>query len=218
MTSDGKGFLILCVLLIVLGVISFVWLPFGLSPREVGYPGVILVLLGGFFAWIGLYNRARARREAYIRVEGVDGKAKLVQWWILGKSGGELELIENIKFELEVMLAGKPPYKVNHRQLTSFGVYSQLSKGMILPVKVHPEKPRQLLLDWEQMGTQVQQVQVLNGADLPVNVAEMIKGLGVVGGKKDLKDKLSELEAAYKEGLITEGEYDSKRAEILKNL
>jgi hypothetical protein len=31
------------------------------------------------------------------------------------------------------------------------GVIDRLSKGMILPVKVHPEKPKQLLLDWDQM-------------------------------------------------------------------
>jgi len=106
---------------------------------------------------------------------------------------GAMEYIERCEFELEVMVAGKPPYKVKHRQSTPFAVFSQLSKGMILPVKVHPEKPGQVLLDWEQMGTQV-----LEGADL--------------------KDRLSELEDAYKEGLVTADEYESKRAEILKNL
>ena len=159
--------------------------------------------------------KTRAKREAQLREEGIDGKAKLVKWWIIGKSGGELELIELIKFELEVMVTGKPPYKVKHRQLTPFGVFTNLSKGMILPVKVHPEKPRQLLLDWEQTGSQVQ---VMDAADLPVNVLEVIKGLGVVDGKRDLKDRLSELEDAYKEKLITVDEYESKRAELLKNL
>jgi len=35
------------------------------------------------------------------------------------------------------------------------GVINRLSKGMILPVKVHPEKPKQLLLDWDQMQEQI---------------------------------------------------------------
>jgi len=157
----------------------------------------------------------RAKREAQLRSEGIDGEAKLVQSWIIGKSGGELESIELIEFELEVMVTGKPPYKVKHRQLTPFAVFTNLSKGTIIPVKVHPEKPKQLLLDWEQTGTQVQ---VMDAADLPVNVLEVIKGLGEVEGKRDLKDKLSELEDAYKEELITVDEYESKRAELLKNL
>jgi len=157
----------------------------------------------------------RAKREEQLRAEGIDGKAKLVESWIIGKSGGELESIELIEYELEVMVTGKHPYKVKHRQLTPFGVFTRLSKGTIIPVKVHPEKPKQLLLDWEQTGTQVQ---VMDAADLPVNVLEAIKGLGEVDGKRDLKDRLSELEDAYKEELITVDEYESKRAELLKNL
>jgi len=35
------------------------------------------------------------------------------------------------------------------------GVINRLSKGMTLPVKVHPEKPKQLLLDWDQMQEQI---------------------------------------------------------------
>jgi len=157
----------------------------------------------------------KAKREAQLRAEGIEGKAKLVESWIIGKSGGELESIELIEYELEVMVTGKQPYKVKHRQLTPFGVFTRLSKGTIIPVKVHPEKPKQLLLDWEQTGTQVQ---VMDTADLPVNVLEVIQGLGEADGKRDLKDRLRELEDAFKEELITMEEYESKRIELLKNL
>jgi len=157
----------------------------------------------------------KAKREAQLRAEGIEGKAKLVESWIIGKSGGELESIELIEYELEVMVTGKQPYKVKHRQLTPFGVFTRLSKGTIIPVKVHPEKPKQLLLDWEQTGTQVQ---IMDAADLPVNVLEVIQGLGEADGKRDLKDRLRELEDAFKEELITMEEYESKRIELLKNL
>jgi hypothetical protein len=157
----------------------------------------------------------KAKREAQLRAEGIEGKAKLIESWIIGKSGGELELIELIEYELEVMVTGKQPYKVKHRQLTPFGVFTRLSKGTIIPVKVHPEKPKQLLLDWEQTGTQVQ---VMDAADLPVNLLEVIQGLGETDGKRDLKYRLRELEDALKEELITVEEYESKRAELLKTL
>lgn len=87
------------------------------------------------------------------------------------------------------------PYKVNHRQPTPVDLLGQFRPGVILPVKVHPEKPKQLLLDWDQM-----EVQVI-----------------VEDEKKELKDHLSELEDAYKEGLIAKDEYESKRVEILEN-
>ena len=35
------------------------------------------------------------------------------------------------------------------------GVIDRLSKGVILPVKVHLEKPKQVQLDWDQMEEQV---------------------------------------------------------------
>ncbi len=159
----------------------------------------------------------RKQQEEMLRAEGIDGKAKLGEWWIIGKSGGELEMVEFIKFELELTVSGRSPYNVMHKQLTPYGVYSRLSKGMILPVKVHPEKPKKLLLDWDQFGAGPQ-VQILDGADLQVNVVDALKDLGITTGKKDLKGRLSELEELYKEGLITKDEYDNKKAEILKDL
>jgi hypothetical protein len=66
---------------------------------------------------------------------------------------------------------------------------------VILPVKVHPWKPLELLVDWDQMKTQIAE-----------------------GESKELKDRLSELEDAHKEGLISQDEYENKRAETLKDL
>ena len=157
----------------------------------------------------------RAKHEAQLRAEGIDGKARLVNSWIVGKSGGEIESIELIKFELEVMVPGESPYTLTHRQLTPFSVFSSLSKGMIIPVKVHPKKPKRILLDWEQMGTHVQ---VVESGNLPGSVKELLNGLVEADGKRELKDRLRELENAYKENLITLDEYKSKRADLLKNL
>jgi len=157
----------------------------------------------------------RARREKQLRAEGVDGKAKLLNSWIIGKSGGELESIELLEYELEVFVPGKPPYKIKHRQLTPFSVFTRLSKGMEIPVKVHPKKPKRILLDWEQSATPVQ---VVHAAGLSDINSEVLSGLGEMGGRRDLKARLRELENAYNEKLITVEEYESKRAELLKNL
>jgi len=157
----------------------------------------------------------RKKLEEQIRAAGIDGMAKLVQWWIIGKSGSELELVELIEYELEITVTGLPPYPVKHRQLTPFGVFTVLSQGMVFPVKIHPENPKKLLIDWDQMKPRSQ---VMGAADLPENVLETLRDFGAMGGKKDLKARLGELETAYHAGLITEKEYQKKREDMLKEL
>jgi hypothetical protein len=195
MLGAGIAFLIISIVLILFAAGCFVGL-FGLDPKESTLAGIILLPIGGVFAAAGIFIVAKARRKKYLLAEGVDGKAKLIQWWVFSRSGGAVSYVERCEFELEVTVTGNPPYKVNHRQPAPIGVLGLLSKGMILPVKVHPEKPKRLLLDWDQMEAQA--------------IDE--------GEKKALKDRLSELEDAYKEGLIAKDEYENKRAEILKNL
>jgi len=213
MSSDGKGFLTLGITLLVLAPMSLVLALSSLLPIEFALVGLIFLLLGGVFAGTGSYLRARVRREAEIGEEGIEGKAKLINWWIIGKSGGELSAVEYCKFELEVMVEGKPAYKVEHRQLVPFGVYSHLSKGMVLPVKVHREKPGKVLLDWDrEIG------QVSGGISLPVDIEKVMKGLIPKEEKGQLKERLRELEEAYNDRLISKEEYESKRTEILKNV
>jgi len=213
MSDDGKGTLILGTLLLVLAAVSFVLPLLSLLPKEFALAGPVFLILGVVFTGSGIYMRARVRREAEIREKGIEGKAKLVRWWILGKSLGELNTKELCKFELDVMVEGKPVYKVKHRQLVPFGIYSQFSNGMVLPLKVHREKPERVMLDWERV-----EGQVIDGMTLPDDVIAAIKGLKPLKEKGDLKDRLRELEDAYKERLISADEYESKRAEILKNL
>ena len=158
----------------------------------------------------------RKKLEEFLRAEGINGTARLGERWYVGKSGGEMELIEFMEFELEVSVPGRTPYKVKHKQLTPYGVYSKLSKGMILPLKVHPEKPSKLLLDWDNMEPQVQ---VMDQTDLPENILAAMQRLGVGGGsKKDPKTRLHELDELHKEGLITAEEYKTKRDQILNEL
>jgi hypothetical protein len=110
--------------------------------------GLLFLVLGPLPGFIFL-GRARDQREADIREKGTDATAKLVEWWIIGETNPTLEMEKACKFELEVMMEGKPSYKVKFRQIVPFGIYTQLSRGMILPVKVHPENPARVILDWE---------------------------------------------------------------------
>lgn len=147
MSNDGKGIIIAGSIIIVISPIFFVlrlfinWLP-----KNVILAGYILILIGVIFIAIGIYQRKLFLRETEIRDNGIDARARLVNWWILGKDGGDLSAEEYCKFELEVTIEGKPPYKLIHRQLVPFGIYNQLSRGMILLVKVHQDKPERVIL------------------------------------------------------------------------
>jgi hypothetical protein len=195
MLVGGLVCLIIGLVLMMFGGASYLGL-LGLDPNESTLAGWILLLVGGVFVMSGIYLVARARRKAYLLAKGIDGKAKIIHYWVFSRSGGTVSYVENCDFELEVTVAGNPPYIVKHSQPTHINIIGHLSEGMILPVKVHPRKPKQLLLEWDRFEVQVNDE----------------------GEKKALKDRLSELEDAYKDGLIAKDEYESKRAEILKNL
>ncbi len=195
MSAAGKVFILIGIVLILFAAVCLAGL-LDTDTEEFALVGIILLPIGVIFALLGMYLVALARQRAYLLAEGIDGQAKVIQWWLFSKSEGVVSYVENCKFELEVMVAGKTPYQVSHRQPTPIGLLEHLREGVILPVKVHPKKPKKLLLDWDRMETQVD-----DG-----------------GEKRELKDRLSELEGAYREGLIARDEYESKRAEILKDL
>ena len=195
MAGAGKVFIAIGFIIMLFAVVLFMGL-FGLDPFESPLGGIIVLPIGAVFAASGIYVVTSARRKANILSDGVDGKAKILQWWLYSRSGGVVSYMENCDFELDVMVPGKPPYQVKHSQPTPGGLLGHLKEGVILPVKVQPEKPKQLMLDWGQVEDQV--------------IAE--------DEKKTFKDRLNELEDAYKEGLVEKAEYESKRAEILKDL
>lgn len=213
MSSEGRGFLILGIVLIVLGAIGLILPLVSSLPGEFALGGIISLLVGLVFAGSGVFLGARKRREAAILQDGIPGQATLVNWWIIGKSGGELDAVEYCEFELDVSVAGKPPYRVKHRQLVPFGVYHQLSRGMILPVKVHPEQPKRLILDWDQQGEQV-----TTGTVLPAGLGAVLAKMASTAEQGSLKDRLQQLQEAYNAGLISAEEFESKKAAILKEL
>jgi len=171
----------------------------------------LVFLIAGSLAGLAFLGPARDQRETEIREKGIDAKAKLIEWWMMGETNPTLEMEKACKFELEVMLEGKPPYTVQFRQIVPFRIYTQLGRGMILPVKVHPDKPERVILDWER-----ESVQAIGEIPVSVNVAEVMKGLIPVEEKGQLKDRLRELEDARKDGLISQDEYENKRTELLK--
>lgn len=147
MSGGTKAFLVLGILFVALAVAGLVLILLDLLPRWVAIGGMLLLVLGAVLVGSALTIQARDRREERIRRRGIEGTAKVIQWGIAGKSGAvSMDAVESCGYEVEITVEGRDPYRVRGHQLLPFAVYSQISEGMVLPVKVDPKDPQRILL------------------------------------------------------------------------
>jgi hypothetical protein len=149
MSGSGKGIIILGILLIAVGVGLGLLAFYSLIPLTFILVALILVILGMLTTLGGYLMSRKSSRVDEIREKGLAGSARLLNWWLLGKSGGELEAVEFFEFELEIHLDQRSPYTVKHRQLVPYEIYNRFQKGLTVPVKVHPDKHEKVIIDWD---------------------------------------------------------------------
>jgi hypothetical protein len=51
-----------------------------------------------------------------------------------------------LELSMTVTIPGRPPYPVKHRQLVSHAALARFQPGSVLPVKVSPQDPNQLMI------------------------------------------------------------------------
>lgn len=149
MAGSGKGIIIMGILLIAAGSGAGLLAFYGFIPLTFILIALILVILGMLTTLGGFLWGRKSSQTDEIREKGLDGSARLINWWLLGKSGGEMEAVEFFEFELEIHLDQRSPYTVKHRQLVPYEIYNRFQKGLTVPVKVHPEKPEKVIIDWD---------------------------------------------------------------------
>jgi hypothetical protein len=135
--------------LLVLGIMGLILSLIDKMPRWLIYAEIPLVILGLVFSGIGLYMHGRMKQDEKIRTEGIPGKAKILKWWVVAKSGSSVDLIERCGFQLEISTEKNQPYKIKHTQLVPYKIFNQLSEGLILPVNIDPKKPERVVILWE---------------------------------------------------------------------
>jgi hypothetical protein len=214
-------------LMIIIGLAGIVLWLLGVLPGYLVLPLETVPIVFGLIIYFTLVAEATRAREERLRGEGIPGLARVTEAWIMGKSGGApLDMEERYKFEMEITVEGKAPYGVVHQQLVPHQVYHRVGKGALLPVKVDPENPEQVVILWDTPVIQTPRVSTLAGkeaaqfvASVP-GMAEVIReARGQLGREKgSLTDRLRELEDAFEEGLISAEEYERKKAGILKEL
>ncbi len=115
----------------------------------------------------------------------------------------------NLDIDLEVHVSGRQPYRVNNQYMVPAG--ATLGPGMSLPIKVDPNDPAKIAIDWEsaQSAPQRGEVRPVGGSGFAPAPAPAPSGAG---------DHVAELERLAKlrdSGALTDAEFEQQKAKIL---
>ena len=119
----------------------------------------------------------------------------------------------NLQIDMEVHVPGKAPYRVNNEYLVP--ATAMLGQGVSLPIKVDPNDPAKIAIDWDsaQKGPAKGQVRSVPGAGgftpAPTSTPSS-------GGDDTVAD-LERLAKLHKSGALTDAEFKKEKAKILGN-
>jgi hypothetical protein len=119
----------------------------------------------------------------------------------------------NLDIDMEVHVSGRQPYRVNNQYMVPAG--ATIGQGVTLPVKVDPNDPAKVAIDWEsaQGAPQRGEVRPVGGSGFAPAPAPAPAPSGGGGG-----DHLAELERLAKlrdSGALTDAEFEQQKAKIL---
>jgi Short C-terminal domain len=112
----------------------------------------------------------------------------------------------NLDIDLEVHVSGRQPYRVNNQYMVPAG--ATIGQGVTLPIKVDPNDPSTIAIDWESA-----QRAPARGEVRPVGGSGFAPAPSSDGG-----DNLAELERLAKlrdSGALTDAEFEQQKAKIL---
>ena len=115
----------------------------------------------------------------------------------------------NLDIDMEVHISGRQPYRVNNQYLVPAG--ATIGQGVTLPIKVDPNDPAKIAIDWDSAQTAPQrgEVRPVGGSGFTPARAAAASGGG---------DPIAELERLAKlrdSGALTDAEFEQQKAKIL---
>jgi hypothetical protein len=114
----------------------------------------------------------------------------------------------NLDIDMEVHVSGRQPYRVNNQYMVPAG--ATLGPGVTLPIKVDPNDPAKIAIDWDSAGQAPQrgQVRPVGGQGFaPAPVAE--------SGGDDHLAELERLAKLHDSGALTDAEFEQQKAKLL---
>ena len=173
-------------------------------------------------AWSDVRSIADDRGEGEIMETGIAAKAVCK---------GFAQPVPNDKFAMQIPLEVHPPngapYELNYVFPTT-RMKAAITVGMEIPVKIHPEDPQRIAVQWDAQQANI----AAQGGDMNAVMAGMqntyggsadaafrqAQAGGAAGGKEDAGERLKKLGELREQGLLTDDEYEAKKAEVLKDL
>jgi hypothetical protein len=113
----------------------------------------------------------------------------------------------NLDIDLEVHVSGRPPYRVNNQYMVPSG--ATLGEGVTLPIRVDPNDPSKIAIDWESAQRAPGRGEVRPVGDSGFTAAPAPPSGG---------DHIAELERLAKlrdSGALTDAEFEQQKAKIL---
>lgn len=149
--------------------------------------------------------------------------------------------VPNDKFAMQVPMEVHPPngapYEANYVYPTA-RQKAAMTVGMEVPVKIHPDDPSRIAVQWDAQQANIaaqggDMAAVMSGfqatyggsADAAMRQAQAGQAGGApaaggqaAGGQEDVAARLTKLGELREQGLLTDEEYEAKKAEVLKDL
>jgi Short C-terminal domain len=136
--------------------------------------------------------------------------------------------VPNDKFAMQVLMEVHPPngapYEANYVYPTA-RQKAAMTVGMEVPVKIHPDDPQRIAVQWDaqqaniaaaggDMNAVMEGMQATYGGAADAAMRQAQAG----GAKEDPTERLKKLGELREQGLLTDDEFEAKKAEVLKEL
>jgi uncharacterized protein YukE len=141
---------------------------------------------------------------------------------------GFAQPVPNDKFAMQIPLEVHPPngapYELNYVFPTT-RMKAAITVGMEIPVKIHPDDPQRIAVQWDAQQANI----AAQGGDMAAVMGGLESTYGGTadaafrqaqagGGKEDAGERLKKLGELREQGLLTDDEYEAKKAELIKEL
>jgi hypothetical protein len=125
-----------------LGIVGLIRMD-GEAYAGIGLASLAFVLMGVVFFGMGVSMKESADKAAWLRVHGLVATAQVQS---LARTGLEINGVPQVRFTLLVVVPGRAPYQAQAKALLGGGL-SSLREGSNVPVRVHPQEPREVLIE-----------------------------------------------------------------------
>ena len=139
-----------------------------------------------------------------ILAEGIDGTAVIVGMGTPERGAQRF----NLDLDLEVHVSGRAPYRVANQYIVPAS--APLGQGVTLPVKVDPNDPAKLAIDWDNVASGP-----ARGEVRPVGGGEGFSPAPAPAGAGDSVAELERLAKLRDSGALTDAEFEQQKAKIL---